>query len=78
MTFLDTTVFIDFLSGDEKIVSLMKDLVAKEQIKTTTITEFELLNTRAKSDGMRQKYSCREWLFALLTEIQPKEQSFTV
>jgi predicted nucleic acid-binding protein len=43
MTFLDTSVIIDFLSGDEKIVSLMKNIVAKEQINTTTITEYELL-----------------------------------
>jgi tRNA(fMet)-specific endonuclease VapC len=48
MTFLDTSVIIDFLSGDEKIVSLMKDLVAKEQIKTTTITEYELLKYKSE------------------------------
>ena len=43
MTFLDTSVIIDFLTGDEKIVSLMKELIAKDQIKTTAITEYELL-----------------------------------
>ena len=48
MTFLDSSVIIDFLSGDEKIVSLMKDLVAKEQIKTTTITEYELLKHKSE------------------------------
>ncbi len=48
MTFLDTSVIIDFLSGDEKIVSLIKDLIAKEQIKTTTITEYELLKHKSE------------------------------
>ena len=48
MTFLGTSVIIDFLSGDEKIVSLMKDLFGKEQIKTTTITEYELLKHKSE------------------------------
>jgi predicted nucleic acid-binding protein len=48
MTFLDTSVIIDFLSGDEKIAALMKGLIAKEQIKTTTITEYELLKHKSK------------------------------
>lgn len=43
MTFIDTSVIIDFLAGDEKIVSLIKELSDKEEIKTTTITEYELL-----------------------------------
>ena len=43
MTFLDTSVIIDFLAGDEKIISLVKELSEKEEIKTTTITEYELL-----------------------------------
>ena len=48
MTFLDTSVIIDFLSGDEKIVSLIKDLIAKQQIKTTAITEYELLKYKSE------------------------------
>jgi tRNA(fMet)-specific endonuclease VapC len=43
MTFIDTSVIIDFLAGDEKIISLIKELAEKEEIKTTTITEYELL-----------------------------------
>ena len=42
MTFIDTSVIIDFLAGDEKIVSAIKE-IAKNKIKTTTITEYELL-----------------------------------
>jgi predicted nucleic acid-binding protein len=43
MTFIDTSVIIDFLAGDEKIVSTMKELAQKGTIKTTAITEYELL-----------------------------------
>jgi predicted nucleic acid-binding protein len=43
MTFLDTSVVIDFLAGDEKIVSIIKGLAKRNEIKTTTITEYELL-----------------------------------
>jgi len=48
MTFLDTRVIIDFLAGDEKIVSLVRDLIQKEEIKTTTITEYELLKHKTE------------------------------
>jgi predicted nucleic acid-binding protein len=48
MTFIDTSVIIDFLAGDEKIVSLIKALAQKEEIKTTTITEYELLKHKAE------------------------------
>lgn len=48
MTFIDTSVIIDFLAGDEKIVSLIKELVGKEEIKTTTITEYELLKHKTE------------------------------
>lgn len=48
MTFIDTSVIIDFLAGDEKIVSLMKELAEKEEIKTTTITEYELLKHKTE------------------------------
>ena len=43
MTFIDTSVVIAFLAGDEKIVALVKEFAEKEDIKTTTITEYELL-----------------------------------
>ena len=43
MLFLDTSVTIDFVSGDEKIIALIKELAQKEEIKTATITEYELL-----------------------------------
>jgi predicted nucleic acid-binding protein len=48
MTFIDTSVIIDFLAGDEKIVSIIKELAEKEEIKTTTITEYELLKHKAE------------------------------
>ena len=38
MTFLDTSVIIDFLAGDEKIIALIKEIAGKEEIKTTNIT----------------------------------------
>ena len=52
MTFIDTSVIIDFLVGDEKIVSLIQELARKEKIKTTTITEYELL--KHKTEVKRQ------------------------
>lgn len=52
MTFLDTSVIIDFLAGNEKIIELIKDLSGKEEIKTTTITEYELL--KHKTEMKRQ------------------------
>ena len=48
MTLLDTSVIIDFLIGDEKIVALVKEFSEKEDIKTTTITEYELLRHKNK------------------------------
>jgi len=43
MTFIDTSVIIDFLAGDEKIVSKIRTHANKGTIKTTAITEYELL-----------------------------------
>ena len=43
MTFIDTSVVIAFLAGDEKVVALVKEYAEKGDIKTTTITEYELL-----------------------------------
>ena len=43
MTFIDTSVIIDFLAGDEKIISAIQSLAKKGTLKTTTITEYELL-----------------------------------
>jgi len=48
MTFIDTSVIIDFLAGDEKIVTLIKEVAEKEEIKTTTITEYELLKHKTE------------------------------
>jgi tRNA(fMet)-specific endonuclease VapC len=48
VTFLDTCVIIDFLAGDEEIVALVKELVKKEEIKTTAITEYELLKHKTQ------------------------------
>jgi predicted nucleic acid-binding protein len=46
LTFIDTSVIIDFLAGDEQIVSAIQALTKKETIRTTTITEYELLKHR--------------------------------
>jgi predicted nucleic acid-binding protein len=48
VTFLDTSVIIDFLAGDQKIIDLVAEISMKEQVKTTTITEYELLRHKTK------------------------------
>ncbi len=48
MTLLDTSVIIDFLAGDQKIVATVKKILATEDVKTTTITEYELLRHKSK------------------------------
>ena len=47
MTFLDTSVIIDFLAGDQRIIATVKEILNKEDVKTTTITEYELLRHKA-------------------------------
>ena len=48
MTFLDTSVIIDFLAGDQRVIAKVKEVLEKEDVKTTTITEYELLRHKAK------------------------------
>jgi tRNA(fMet)-specific endonuclease VapC len=48
VTFLDTSVIIDFLAGDQKIISIVEEILNKEEVKTTTITEYELLRYKNK------------------------------
>jgi predicted nucleic acid-binding protein len=48
MTFIDTSVIIDFLAGDEKIVTLITKLAGQDEIKTTSITEYELLKHKTE------------------------------
>jgi len=48
MVFVDTNVIIDLLAGDKNIVSLLNNLSENEEIKTTTITEYELLKHKNK------------------------------
>ena len=45
---IDTSVIIDFIAGDERLVSLMQEIANKEEIKTTTITEYELLKSKTR------------------------------
>jgi tRNA(fMet)-specific endonuclease VapC len=52
MTFIDTCVIIDFFEGDEKVVLKLNELSQKEKLKTTAITEYELL--KYKNDLKRQ------------------------
>jgi predicted nucleic acid-binding protein len=48
VTLIDTSVIIDYLSGDQKIITLIKQILAKEEVKTTTISEYELLRHKAR------------------------------
>ena len=48
MTLIDTSVIIDFIGGDKKIVSLIQELVEAEEIRTTSITVYELLRHKSK------------------------------
>lgn len=48
MTFIDTSVIIDFLVGDEKIVSIVQKFARTGEIRTTTITEYELLKHKSE------------------------------
>ena len=48
MTLIDTSVIIDFIAGDKRIVTLIQELAATEEIKTTSITEYELLKHKTK------------------------------
>jgi tRNA(fMet)-specific endonuclease VapC len=48
VTFLDTSVITVFLAGDQKIVAIVKEIYNKEDVKTTTITEYELLRHKTK------------------------------
>ncbi len=48
MTLIDTNIIIDFIGGDKKIVSLIKELTDKDDIKTTSITKYELLKHKSK------------------------------
>ena len=50
MTFIDTSVIIAYLAGDEKIIDLLKKENEKDELKTTTITEYELLKHKAAFD----------------------------
>jgi tRNA(fMet)-specific endonuclease VapC len=43
VTILDTSVIIDFLLGEEKAINAVATHAKKGPLKTTTITEYELL-----------------------------------
>jgi tRNA(fMet)-specific endonuclease VapC len=48
MVFVDTNVIIDFIAGDKHVASLLNGLAESEEVKTTTITEYELLKHKDK------------------------------
>ena|SRR5208283_2110770 len=48
MTLIDTSVIVDFIAGDKRIVSIIQELSATEEINTTSITEYELLKHKTK------------------------------
>src|SRR5512133_2875055 len=57
MTFIDTSVIIAFLAGDENIVILIQELAKTENLKTTTITEYELLKHKnALKKGLAEEF----------------------
>lgn len=43
MTCLDTSILIDYMTGNTKIVGLVDEYASKEMTSITTITEYELL-----------------------------------
>jgi len=43
MVLIDTNIIVDLIAGDKQIIALLNKLVEKEEIKTSTITEYELL-----------------------------------
>lgn len=45
---LDTSIIIDYLDGEKKIIELVDSYKLKEKISTTTITEYELLKHKNK------------------------------
>jgi tRNA(fMet)-specific endonuclease VapC len=47
VTLIDTSVIIDFLAGDQKIAAIIQE-IPRENLRTTTITEYELLRHRTK------------------------------
>ena len=48
MTLIDTSVIIDFIAGDKGIILLMEEIADRGDVKTTSITEYELLKHKAK------------------------------
>jgi predicted nucleic acid-binding protein len=46
MTFIDTSVIVAFIAGDEKVVEFIKEFAKSEDLKTTTVTEYELLKNK--------------------------------
>ena len=46
MALIDTSIVIDFLAGEEKIVAAVHAVAKKGAIRTTVITEYELLKHR--------------------------------
>ena len=48
MTLIDTSVIIDFIAGDKKTVCSIQELLAIDEIKTTSITEYELFRHKSK------------------------------
>jgi len=48
MVCLDTSILIDYLKGDDKIVKLVISLAKEEKLATTVITEYELLKHHDK------------------------------
>lgn len=74
MTLIDTSVIIDFIAGEKKIVNLIQELAEAEEIKTTSITEYELLKHKTKLKRQLQKISYPKSQSIRLTKPPPKRQ----
>jgi tRNA(fMet)-specific endonuclease VapC len=59
MACLDTNVIIEFLKGNPKIVNLLKDYSAREEISSTVITKYEL-GKYSGSNNKRADFSAVE------------------
>ena len=56
MIFLDTTVLIDILAGEEKAVKLISRLSGESELYTSTVNIYEIMKGIYSRKGNRKKY----------------------
>ena len=69
MTFIDTSVIIAFLAGDKKVAAIVEEFAEAGEIKTTTITEYELL----KHKNALKKQVAEDFLSEIM--VQPFDRA---